>query len=256
MRWKVKRSAVMRKGLVCPVLCKFTGSSGLNPQSEVRQPDTHLFSPAFIYLLSFFDSAVSLSISVCVCLFLLAAFFTLTQAWIIQNDWANSPDVSIITYVFPLVSFLLIHFSCFLYRCFFWGDSVIIVSWPPHIVPSYLSDLWVSTWWAVLHFLICLSSDSFSRPTHLWTPTPALCRHSETQEWKINRYKLQTYLFRTLKHCLMSENNKGIFHLKNEHFVTIYSLMSFQTCISFFLMLNTKEDILKNRRVVGPYWLP
>ncbi len=107
MRWKVKRSAVMRKGLVCPVLCKFTGSSGLNPQSEVRQPDTHLFSPAFIYLLSFFDSAVSLSISVCVCLFLLAAFFTLTQAWIIQNDWANSPDVSIITYVFPLVSFSL-----------------------------------------------------------------------------------------------------------------------------------------------------
>ncbi len=174
----------MRKGLVCPVLCKFTGSSGLSPQSEVRQPDTHLFSPAFIYLLSFFDSAVSLSISVCVCLSLLAAFFTLTQAWIIQNDWANSPDVSIITYVFPLVSFLLIHFSCFLYRCFFWG-------WFSHhcfLTPSYrsklLSDLWVSTWWAVLHFLICLSSDSFSRPTHLWTPTPALCRHSETQSGK------------------------------------------------------------------------
>ncbi len=57
----------MRKGLVCPVLCKLT-SSGLNPQSEVRQPHTHLFSPAFIYLLSFFDSAVSLSLHLCVCI--------------------------------------------------------------------------------------------------------------------------------------------------------------------------------------------
>lgn len=63
-RRKVKRRAVMRKGLVCPVLCKFTGSSGLNPQSEVRKPDTHLFSLAFIYSLFFFDSAVSLSISI------------------------------------------------------------------------------------------------------------------------------------------------------------------------------------------------
>jgi len=57
---KVKRKAVMRKGF----LCKFIGNSGLNPQSEVRQPETHLFSSVFIYLLFFFDSAVSLSISV------------------------------------------------------------------------------------------------------------------------------------------------------------------------------------------------
>ncbi len=245
----------MRKGLVCPVLCKFTGSSGLNPQSEVRQPDTHLFSPAFIYLLSFFDSAVSLSISVCVCLFLLAAFLLDSgmnnSKWLGKFTWRLNYHLCFSSGVFSPYPLLLLSLPLLLR-----GDSVIIVSWPPHIVPSYLSDLWVSTWWAVLHFLICLSSDSFSRPTHLWTPTPALCRHSETQEWKINRYKLQTYLFRTLKHCLMSENNKGIFHLKNEHFVTIYSLMSFQTCISFFLMLNTKEDILKNRRVVGPYWLP
>ncbi len=36
--------------------------------------------------------------------------------------------------------------------------------------------------------------------------------------------------------------------------------MSFQTCMSFFLMLNTKEDILKNsfknQKVVGLHWLP
>ncbi len=33
--------------------------------------------------------------------------------------------------------------------------------------------------------------------------------------------------------------------------------MLFQTCVSFLLMLNTKEDILKNagnRTVDGPHW--
>ncbi len=163
----------MRKGLVCPVLCKLT-SSGLNPQSEVRQPHTHLFSPAFIYLLSFFDSAVSLSLHLCV--YLSLSFFTLTLAWIIQNDWATSPCISVITYVFRLVSFLLIHFSSLLLLLLGGGgDSVIIVSWPPHIVPSYLSDLWVSTWWAVLHFLICLSSESFS----VWSLLPVVPHISE-----------------------------------------------------------------------------
>lgn len=107
----------MRKWFLCPVLCKFIGNSGLNPQSEVRQPETHLFSPAFIYLLFFFDSSVSLSISGS--LTPGSFFLTLTQAWIIQNDWANSPGVSIITNVFPLMSFLLNHCSCFLYHCFF-----------------------------------------------------------------------------------------------------------------------------------------
>lgn len=110
----------MRKGFLYPVLCKFIGNSGLNPQSEVRQPETHLFSLAFIYLLFFFDSAVSLSISVSLTPGSVFFFFlTLTQAWIIQNDWANSPGVSIITNVFPLVSFLLNHCSCFRYHCFF-----------------------------------------------------------------------------------------------------------------------------------------
>ncbi len=35
--------------------------------------------------------------------------------------------------------------------------------------------------------------------------------------------------------------------------------MSFQACMSFFLKLNIKEDILKNagnQRVDGPNWLP
>ncbi len=31
--------------------------------------------------------------------------------------------------------------------------------------------------------------------------------------------------------------------------------MSLQTRMSFFLMLNTKEDILKNQTVDGPHWL-
>ncbi len=29
--------------------------------------------------------------------------------------------------------------------------------------------------------------------------------------------------------------------------------MSFKTCMGFFLILNTKEDILKNQTVVGPH---
>ncbi len=33
-------------------------------------------------------------------------------------------------------------------------------------------------------------------------------------------------------------------------------LMSFQTCVRFFLMLKAKEDILKNQTVVDPHWHP
>ncbi len=47
---------------------------------------------------------------------------------------------------------------------------------------------------------------------------------------------------------------KGIAHLKNENSVIIY--VSFQTCMSFFLMFYTKENILKNagnQTVDGPH---
>ncbi len=47
-------------------------------------------------------------------------------------------------------------------------------------------------------------------------------------------------------------NNRKFSH----HLLT---LMSFQTCTSFFLMLNIKEDILMNagiQTVDGPHWLP
>jgi len=43
---------------------------------------------------------------------------------------------------------------------------------------------------------------------------------------------------------------------KNEN---LSSFKLFQTCMSFFLLLNTKEDILKNvsnQTVDGPHWLP
>ncbi len=39
----------------------------------------------------------------------------------------------------------------------------------------------------------------------------------------------------------------------------LLALKSFQTCMSFFLMLNIKEDILKNagnQTVDSPHWLP
>ncbi len=37
------------------------------------------------------------------------------------------------------------------------------------------------------------------------------------------------------------------------------TLMSFQICMSFFLLLNTKQDILKNvgnQTFAGSHWLP
>ncbi len=46
--------------------------------------------------------------------------------------------------------------------------------------------------------------------------------------------------------------------IRNEQCCHLLTLMSFQTCISFFLMLNTEEDILKNFEeptVVGPHEL-
>ncbi len=42
-------------------------------------------------------------------------------------------------------------------------------------------------------------------------------------------------------------------------FLCVLTLMLFQTCMSFFLMLNIKEDILKNagkQTADGPHWLP
>ncbi len=45
---------------------------------------------------------------------------------------------------------------------------------------------------------------------------------------------------------------------KNENSVIIYLHKLFQTCMSFFLLLSTKEDILKNvgnQTVDGIHWL-
>ncbi len=36
----------------------------------------------------------------------------------------------------------------------------------------------------------------------------------------------------------------------------LLTLMSFQTCVRFFLMLNTKEDILENFEKLNSYWSP
>ncbi len=45
---------------------------------------------------------------------------------------------------------------------------------------------------------------------------------------------------------------KGTVHPKMKIVSSFLTLMSLQTCMSFFLMLNTKEDILKNQKVVDP----
>ncbi len=42
---------------------------------------------------------------------------------------------------------------------------------------------------------------------------------------------------------------KYLYSLNLHH---LLNLMSFQTCTSFFLLLNIKEDILKNQTAVGP----
>lgn len=158
MRWKVKRSAVMRKGLVCPVLCKFTGSSGLSPQSEVRQPDTHLFSPAFIYLLSFFDSAVSLSISVCVCLSPGSFFYSDSgmnnSKWLGKFTWRLNYHLCFSSGVFSpypllLLSLPLLLLGWFSHHCF--------------LTPSYRSKL---PQWSVSQYM--MSSASLSHLFKLW----------------------------------------------------------------------------------------
>ncbi len=49
---------------------------------------------------------------------------------------------------------------------------------------------------------------------------------------------------------------KGIVDPKNHH---LLSLKLFQSCMNVFVLLNTKEDILKNvgnRAVLGHHWLP
>jgi len=45
---------------------------------------------------------------------------------------------------------------------------------------------------------------------------------------------------------------KGIVHPKNKNSLIIFTLVLFQTCTSLFLLLNGKEDILKN--VVTRQW--
>ncbi len=45
-------------------------------------------------------------------------------------------------------------------------------------------------------------------------------------------------------------------YMKKLFFCHLLTLMSFQTCMSFFLMLNTEEDILKNFEEPNSCWSP
>ncbi len=49
---------------------------------------------------------------------------------------------------------------------------------------------------------------------------------------------------------------KGIVHPKNKILSLLLTVMLYQTCINFILVLNTKEDILKNvgnQTFAGPH---
>jgi len=52
---------------------------------------------------------------------------------------------------------------------------------------------------------------------------------------------------------------KGLFTQNWQFSQHLFTVMLFQTCTSFFLLMNTKEDILKNianQTVDGTHWPP
>lgn len=99
-----------------------------------------------------------------------------------------------------------------------------------------------------------MSSASLSRLFKLWqlqrlvsfplsshasldTHTSTLQTLWNSQEWKINRYKLQTYLFWTRKHCLMSEDCS---------LTIMWNFNAFKWCIThsffYFKVLEVKQQ--------------
>ncbi len=87
-----------------------------------------------------------------------------------------------------------------------------------------------------------------------WIPTAISMALNSTQV-SPSALKMTTYCMTWPKSHFL----KGTGHPKWQFCHHLLTLMLFKTCMSLYLLLNTKEDILKNvcyQRVAGPLWLP